>query len=249
MQRETARMDARQLTILVLHCCSLAAALPAFAADPDPAETIWRRNGGPLDHAGIEELARRVGYEGTRPDDRSYGGRNGELLTIRGDKPFRDNLKRNGLELLDQIDNRATGLQAVLVRDTQGSGRVYAIVRGTEFGESVNHEGLRDAFADSNVNKIGYHQYQGDKTQLAQWAQKYGGNLTITGHSLGAAVAQRFVLDHPGAVSEAVLFNPPALDKDSCNRVSPAQLPPVTYYMQPRDPVSGLGGDCHVPGK
>ena len=249
-------MNARQLTILFVYCGSLLGA-QSHAADPDPAERTWRRDDRPLDHAGIEELARRVGYaggrleagEGPRADDRYDGERNSELLAIRGDKPFRENLQRNGLELLDQIDNRATGLQAVLVRDARGDGRVYAIMRGTEFSVSTNNERLRDGFADANTNRIGYHQYEADKATLAQWAHKHNGNLTVTGHSLGAALAQRFVLDHPSAVKEVVAFNPPALDEESCKRLALKQLPPVTYYVQPRDPVSRLGGACHVPGR
>ncbi len=267
-------MNARNLAKTLMCCACVFGALPAISADPDPAVLKWRKDNKPLDHAGIEELARRVGYASGRLDaqekenkaeDESYigqakelsgltrnnafRGRDDKLLTIRGDAEFRNSLTLNGLELLDHIDNRATGMQAVLVRDTNGSGRVYAIMRGTEFGESANNEGLRDGFADSNINKIAYHQYQADKARLAQWAQKHKGNLTVTGHSMGAALAQRFVLDHPTAIKEVVTFNPPGLDKESCKRLKQSQLPPVTYYVQPRDPASRLGGECHVPGR
>lgn len=245
-------MNGRQLTRGFIFGVCLLGVLPAFSDDPDPNEMTWRRDSKPLDHAGIEELARRVGYAGGRLEtgEAARGvARNNELLAIRGDAMFRESLHANGLELLDQIDNRATGLQAVLVRDTRGSGRVYAIMRGTEFGESTNNEGARDGFADANTSKIGYHQYEADKATLAQWAQKHRGNLTVTGHSLGAALAQRFVLDHPAAIKEAVVFNPPGVGEESCNRLARKQLPPVTYYVHPRDPASLLGGPCHVPGK
>lgn len=250
-------MNARRLAGLFVYCGCLLGMPPVEAADPDPSITIWRRGSEPLGHADIEELARRVGYAGGRleswekpgSDDPSALARNESLLAMRGDKFFRQDLERNGLEMLDAIDNRATGLQAVLVRDTRGSGRVYAIMRGTEFNVGTNDERWRDAYADANTSQIGAVQYQADKARLAEWAQEHSGNLTVTGHSLGAALAQRFVLEHPNAVREAVVFNPPGLNEADCNRRTPAELPPVTYYVQPNDPVSGKGGPCHVPGK
>ncbi len=267
------------LMLLALPPLAAPAADPTGATLSDP--NTWRRDDAPLTHAGIEELARRTGYEGGRlqpnetaepgtlhelrggaqhaigslgeknprprpPAGAEYqGGRNPELLAIRGDKPFREHLDRNGLKLLDHIDDRGSGLQAVLVQDTRGSGRVYAVFRGTEFGEGANNEGLRDAYADAG--SIGNNQYAAGREKLDKWAREHRGNLVVTGHSLGGAVGQRFVVDHPDAVREAVFFNSPGIDRDLARRVPRNKLPKSTCYVQTRDPVSQLGGEEQLP--
>lgn len=234
------------LLLLALTPLAAPAADPTGATLSDP--NIWRRDNEPLTHAGIEELARRTGYEGGRlqPNETAnQDPRNPELLAIRGDKPFREHLDRNGLKLLDHIDHRGSGLQAVLVQDTRGSGRVYAVFRGTEFGESANNEGLRDAYADAG--SIGNNQYAAGRARLETWAREHRGNLVVTGHSLGGAVAQRFIVDHPNAVRESVLFNTPGIDRELARRVPRNKLPKSTCYVQPRDPVSQLGGEEQLP--
>ena len=191
-----------------------------------------------------EEITGRpqIGYEGQR---------NMDAVGMRGDAYFRKQLSANGLEYLDHIDNRQTGMQAILVKDKTGDGRVYAIFRGTEPGPEFAQDLVR-ADLGQWVNgqlAVGKNQYDKDKTKLDQWAKDHAGNLTVTGHSLGAALGQRFIADHPDAVSEATFFNAPAVECDLANRVPRDKLPPINYYLHPRDPVSNLGGCQHLYGK
>jgi hypothetical protein len=229
----------------------------------EPKNKPWRSGKDPLAHRDIEWLAREVSYRGARhqdnePTSSSVGGadgyagqRNMDAVTMKGDVYFRQQLTANGLEYLDHIDNRQTGMQAVLVKDTAGDGRVYAIFRGTEPAYEFRKDLLQadlGNWTDGHL-AVGKTQYETDKAKLDEWARNHKGNITVTGHSLGAALGQRFIADNPDAVNEAVLFNAPGVEPEVVNLVPRDKLPPITFYLHPRDPVSNVGGYQHLYGK
>lgn len=222
-------------------------------------DRVWREGKAPLTHSDMEHLSRGIGYEGARPQG-DKDERAPEHLTMRGDEVFRDRLRANGLQLLDHIDNKKTGFQATLVKDTH-TGKVYAIFRGTEPPKGGAKRILqrlpefgKDFWAD--MGAVGRNQYEAkaDNAKLHRWAEEHSGNLVVTGHSLGGALAQRFIADHPDDVEKAVLFNSPALDTETAGKVSSRKLigpdgqPKITYYVHPGDPVSELGGNRHLYG-
>lgn len=205
-------------------------------------DTHWRRDNATLDHSDMEHLARQTGYIGGRKRSDYDEGR----AKIKGDKDFRmKHLQENGLKLLDAVDDRETGMQATLVQDVS-DGRVYAIFRGTEFDVTHSWAGAKDAWAD--VGAIGKNQYDANKATFDKWAADHKDNLYVTGHSLGGANAQRFIVDNPSAVTEAVLFNPPGIDRETAGQIGDSELPKITYYTHPDDAVSEVGGQVHLKG-
>jgi len=201
-----------------------------------------------------DELAARTSEAVTgRPQIGYQGQRNMDVVTIKGDAYFRQQLTANGLEYLDHIDNRETGMQAMLIKDKEGDGRVYVIFRGTEPTDEPVKDLVRADLLQwvKGQLAVGKNQYDddADKAKLDQWAKNHSGNITVTAHSLGAALGQRFIADHPEAIKEAAFFNAPGVECDLANRVPREKLPPINYYLHPRDPVSNLGGCQHLYGK
>ncbi len=252
---------------------------------------VWRSGSSPLADAQVERLARHVGYRGARLQEgeadesedsgwfnfnlgefifrekgkRSYeGGRNVEIMSMRGDMKFRRNLHDNGLKLLDCIDDRGTGLQATLIVDTRdpmykkdpSRARVYMIFRGTEPGAKTERKSFwslpKDVKAD--IGDIGYEEYAKAKDKLSEWAKKYSGNITVTGHSLGCALGQRFIADNAKHLKRAAFFNAPAVDKETKEKTRKEELfdkngkAKITYYVSANDPVSEAGGAEHLYG-
>jgi pimeloyl-ACP methyl ester carboxylesterase len=198
-----------------------------------------------------QELGTRMTEKITgRPQIGYEGQRNMDAVTMKGDAHFRKQLTANGLEYVDHIDNRQTGMQAILVKDKAGDGRVYAIFRGTEPTYEFGKDAIEADVSDWSGGHlaVGKTQYETDKAKLDEWARNHKGNITVTGHSLGAALGQRFIADNPDAVNAAVLFNAPGVEPEVANRTPRDKLPPITYYLHPKDPVSNLGGYQHVYG-
>lgn len=217
---------------------------------PHPDQQLGEQGG--LGKVVGDEIRTQLSEEITgRPQIGYEGQRNMNAVGMRGDAYFRNQLAANGLEYLDHIDNRETGMQATLIKDKAGDGRVYVIFRGTEPDPEFMKDLVRTDLGQwvNGQLAVGKNQYDADRTKLDQWAKDHAGNITATGHSLGAALGQRFIADHPDAVNGATFFNAPAVECDLANRVPRDKLPPISYYLHPRDPASNLGGCQHLYGK
>jgi hypothetical protein len=201
----------------------------------------------PSHHVEIEFLARTIGYEGgTLQTGEGTTTRAKQYLSIKGDARFRKKLNDRGYKLKDSIDDRDGGMQAVVLEDAKGKN--FIIFRGTELQ-------LGDAVADlDRQGDIGNKQFEKHKDTLKHWSQKYPGS-TITGHSLGSALGQRFVAEHPDSVREGVFFNPPGIDKRRAHKYADSKVrPPVTHYVAKgknsiSDLVSEWGGQSHISGR
>ncbi|MFH0954435.1 MAG: Mbeg1-like protein [Verrucomicrobiota bacterium] len=219
----------RIVSSLVL-CFLLAARVSAQAAP-------WRTDNQPLTHAGIEHLARDTGYLGATSDE----------YNMRGETDLRNHLAVNGLEMIDFVNDKKTGMQALLLSDRYDKKKVYVVFRGTEANRLFEKEGWRDVAADTE-GRIGKSQYENAKEKLDAWARKYDGRIVVTGHSLGGALVQQFIADHPDAVKEGVTFNAPGVDEATVAKVQGRDLP-LTHYVVLEDMVSEHGGGPHLPGK
>jgi pimeloyl-ACP methyl ester carboxylesterase len=173
------------------------------------------------------------------------------------DPELLDNLKRNNLKLEDTVDDPVTGAQAMVVRDVKTKD-TFILFRGTW---PVGDDKSADVVADADrFGDTGSAQYDRHKATFDKWAQRYPKSI-VTGHSLGAALGQRFTADHPEAVREAVFFNAPAVDRLHAEKFARATTqPPVTIYIGGSkvpdgssapafDIVSEFGGRSHLPGK
>ncbi len=90
--------------------------LVLFAGFFIPTHGIGEEQFNPPDyHKTLEDLARNEGYAGGRLKKNKEPGRDPELLDIRGDKEFRNDLKAKGYNFKDTINDLKTGFQATVI--------------------------------------------------------------------------------------------------------------------------------------
>ena len=97
---------------------------------------------------------------------------------------------------------------------------------------------------------VGRTQYEPNKAKLDEWAEKYPGAI-VTGHSLGAALSQQFIADHPSQVKEAVLFAAPGVGDEIVEKFNNANTPtrPALTLYQGKGDLLTYGGDAHFPSQ
>lgn len=200
----------------------------------------------PEHHGTAEYMARKFGYEGGRSQGEGDSRETDTYLSMKGDKAFRDNLEAQGYVLKEAIDDRESGLQAMVITDTL-SGEPTIIFRGSD--------DTGDLVVDfDRSGNIGAAQYDKHRDAFDSWAKKYPG-ATVTGHSLGSALGQRFIVDNMAAVKEGIFFNAPGIAKVHAHKYADnPNRPPVTLYVgkvegKSPDLVSELGGQSHLPGR
>ncbi|MEQ1569993.1 MAG: hypothetical protein ABMA64_30445 [Myxococcota bacterium] len=209
-------------------------ALPAQEYDPGfensfVANLLGRTAGAPQDtritseDVIYEQLAHRVIYQGAlRPDDQAL-------------------FAQWGYDPNWRLVEGAEGLQVALILPAQGSTRVPVIVfRGTEPAE------LADLKADL-APEIGQTQYDANR-EVIDGLFREAGRCDVIGHSLGASLAQRAAVEHPGAIRRVVGFQAPGIDHDRVEQFErQGNKPEVTYHLAEKDMVD-LGGEEHLPG-
>lgn len=143
-----------------------------------------------------------------------------------------------GYRVAEKIADPKTGM-AVSVFVSPNKQPVIAF-RGTE-GSSAD---VRDVMSDLDPRGVGFGQFQDNQQALAALAQKYPG-ATVTGHSLGGALAQRYAAQF--GAGEVVTFNSPGIDKGTAAKFQKGKTK-VTHYVSHGDPVS-LGGEKFIDGE
>jgi len=141
------------------------------------------------------------------------------------------------------------GFAAMAVKDTI-TNNIYIVFRGTDNMSSDNSSDTQD-YALGNA--VGQNQYRHFQDLLAGWTDEYSrqarsndppARLIITGHSLGGALAQRLVADHPKEIDEMVIFQAPGVEEEvtgKFNAVDEKKQPRTTLYVAEYDLVSHAG--------
>jgi hypothetical protein len=140
-------------------------------------------------------------------------------------------------------------------------------VRGSETEIRLDGNILDDPFgldwiiADFNRRGVGINQFENNRSSVLDWlnrasnpeqeASSTGDALfkykpSITGHSLGGGLSQRFAYAYNGELGEVVTFNAPGIDKESVN--SDVQVGRVKHYVTIGDIVT-MAGDTYLPGE
>lgn len=226
---------------------------------------------------------RRAGFEGSADavrDARAIASemtgsagqgtsRNVDALAIMGDAEERKRLRAKGLDILDAVDDRKGGLQAMVLMDRDTADRIRSLRNaGTPEGQAQARALLAtqksylafrgtepdaDLMADVQTDldsggRVGGSQYYAQRAEMNRICGSYG-NVHVTGHSLGGAQAQRFAANCPASVKEVVTFAAPAIGRAEAERFASAQQrPKVTHYVAKHDVVSSAGGQNHLPG-
>jgi len=221
-----------------------------------------------------ERIAKIIGYSAgrlqtdERDSDNSREGATGFLdflgsagldhVTARGDREFHDQLEAESLKLLDEIDLE-NGLQALLLKD-KFTERALIVFRGTEASKGSWTELFKDASSDlqgylQGQLRVGKNQYDAAKEKLGTWTTQHSGNVEVIGHSLGAALGQRLMIDRGSDILFGTFFNAPGLERDVIdqmveddtyrNLLSPDGTRKVRIYNAKSDPV-GYAGMAHI---
>ncbi|WP_017317863.1 lipase family protein [Mastigocladopsis repens] len=104
----------------------------------------------------------------------------------------------SGYRMAEKFNDPRTGLAVTVFVSPKG--KPVVAFRGTEFGSGD----LRDILSDVDPRGIGFGQFEGSKQALSALAAKYP-SVTVTGHSLGGAIAQRYAAEF--GAGEVVTFN------------------------------------------
>ncbi|MEK7269652.1 MAG: hypothetical protein AAB215_01775 [Planctomycetota bacterium] len=188
----------------------------------------FRQGKEPLTHAELEVLSRDVAYQAceiAEPGKRTW-------------EPSLDKrMKENGLEILDCIDDKETGMQAIFLKDSN-TGEYHVSFRGTDEDKD------RGAWKTQ-----GKRPFEASEAKLAEWAKIGGGRIRVSGHSLGGAEGQRFIAAFPDAVLDGVFFCSPGVERELADKVHSAGIrKPITYYLDTHDAVP-CGGEELLPGR
>lgn len=188
----------------------------------------------PDHHVGLNIVARRFAYR-TAADIRS-DAQALEILT---------NMGYNGLGIIDFPG--INGFYGMLIPPTVEGKPAILAFRGTEFPNP------QDLDADLSVGGVGDSQYNANRDLIVEMLvlgqQVGGGPLTVTGHSLGGALAQLVTAEFQDRVGELVTFQAPGISKKALQNGQPLtrNSPDITHHIISGDFVDKAGFN-HIPG-
>ena len=132
------------------------------------------------------------------------------------------------------------------------AGLIYYVEREPQEAMLVfrgSDDALDWIFANTHIGGIGYNQYMVARTDVLNWAERntQGVALTLTGHSLGGALAQWFAVDLQGdRLKEVETFNSPGISRFHANQFNQGTTK-VTHHIVRGDIVS-LAGEAFIAG-
>ena len=193
-----------------------------------------------ISEALYEYLAREISYESLDEDDiltctiYEGGKRNTYKFTVDTViAPWTSSFQGYGLVLLDERGRR-TDEAVFLCRGTSGAG---------------------DIISDLNGDGVGYDQYINNRADVYAWCRSMeyrGYSVSITGNSLGGALAQWFAsyVSREGvSLKDVVTFNPAGISKRvDGERFDYVDAESVRHYINSGDIIS-LAGEWMLPGE
>lgn len=207
----------------------------------------------PLEHQQAERLAKDHVY--------AYGKVGG----MASDLATREAIKHDGFEVKATYEDTDFAVRkgeaveeqagfAAMVVEPPGN-TAYIVFRGTDdYAADMSDYLARKAQGKSSGDggyevAVGRTQYARYKAQLNRLVEHYRGTgrrIVVTGHSLGGALAQRFVADHPEFVDEMVLFQSPGVEHEVWKKMLDhknrgGKVPNSTLYVAEWDKVPDFG--------
>ena len=150
-------------------------------------------------------------------------------------KTVQNTLKsKAGMTIVSSIVDKESGFTAMVI---EKKGKHFIVFRGTDELTVDTFDYVHNAEA-----QVGRTQYQKHKDTLAAWAKQYK-PATVSGHSLGGAIAQRFVADNPSTTKEMVLFQSPGVEHEVRDKLKDYKgVPPkCSLYVAEHDIVADAG--------
>jgi pimeloyl-ACP methyl ester carboxylesterase len=161
-----------------------------------------------------------------------------------------DQLKAAGYSIDKEFNDPNTSFQALGLIYKDGTRPPVLVSQGTT--------DAKDAVDDANPKGVGFDQFTANKVAVKDWLTSViadktknpsGLKVDLTGHSLGAGIAQWFASEYPNLLREAVTFQSPGITKTASTNFlnNGGNANQVTHYAVNGDIVS-LGGEAFLPG-
>lgn len=183
-----------------------------------------------IEDVRYEVIAHNFGYRD------SLAGAPGELLQSWGYEA----------EWASKINDAQTGLFCGLIMPSSEHPELTPIVvfRGTEGGADFG-----DLISDINPIAVGRNQFQPNRPFIQQMISEAGGQVDVTGHSLGGALAQHCAAAFTGSVNRIFTFQSPAIEASGARRVAESgEGPDARHHLAKGDLVDNAG-DSHLAGE
>jgi pimeloyl-ACP methyl ester carboxylesterase len=161
-----------------------------------------------------------------------------------------DQLKSAGYSIDKEFNDSNTSFQALGLIYKDGTRPPILVFQGTT--------DTKDAVDDANPKGVGFDQFTANKGAVKDWLTSIitdktknpsGVKVDLTGHSLGAGLAQWFASEYPTLLREVVTFQSPGIAQSASNNFlnNGGNANQVTHYAVNGDIVS-LGGEAFLPG-
>jgi hypothetical protein len=161
-----------------------------------------------------------------------------------------EQLRIAGYSIDKEFNDPNTSFQALGLIYKDGTRPPVLISQGTT--------DAKDAVDDANPKGVGFDQFAANKDPVKNWLTSViadktknpsGFKVDLTGHSLGASLAQWFASEYPNLLNEAVTFQSPGITKTASTNFinNGGKANQVTHYAVNGDIVS-LGGEAFLPG-
>jgi Domain of unknown function (DUF4114)/Lipase (class 3) len=168
-----------------------------------------------------------------------------------GSKPaVVEQLRIAGYSIDKEFNDPNTSFQALGLIYKDGTRPPVLVSQGTT--------DAKDSIDDANPQGVGFAQFAANKGAVQDWLTSIiadqtknpaGLKVDLTGHSLGAGLAQWFASEYPTLLREAVTFQSPGITKSASNNFlnNGGNANQITHYAVNGDIVS-LGGEALLPG-